>query len=297
MRDSYIKSDVLKEYRKLYKEGAPFALLASLFQVNLILDANVIIKELIWATTKRKNPLGRSDLLEVLEVETVVAWAPTFLEQEVEKNIAVVVGKGARQEDVVVHWKRLRAFIKFVDVGGVPDDGVKYRDPKDIPYILLQRRIEASIVTSDKDVAAMDGRVVPIAVMATLRAYSRAAAVQATFQVGGYTLSSFGLSALVGMTRVASSGFKKMATNVPREVWLALLSMLCVALVIPASRNWLQSRMHTLAAHLGTAGEGFAQLSNVLAAEFLENKLATADALSKVHALLDPAPETPKRPI
>lgn len=138
----------------------------------------------------------------------------------------------------------------------MPDDGVKYRDPKDIPYILLQRRIEASIVTSDKDVAAMDGRVVPIAVMATLRAYSRAAAVQATLQVGGYTLSSFGLSTLVGMTRVASSGVKKMATNVPREVWLALLGMLCVALVIPASRNWLQSRMHTLAAHLGTAGEG-----------------------------------------
>jgi|GEM_PF-6710559 len=222
MPDSPIRSDALKEYRKLYEEGGPFAQLASLFQVNLILDANVIIKELIWATTKRKNPLGRSDLLEVLEVETVVAWAPTFLEREVEKNFAVVVGKGARREDVVDHWVHLRALINFVDVGGVPAD-VKYRDPKDVPYILLQRRIEATIVTADKDVAAMDGKVVPLAVFATLRAYSRAAAVQVTLQVSGYTLGSLGLRALVQITRFASSGVKKAMTNVPREVWLAML--------------------------------------------------------------------------
>lgn len=297
MPDSPIRSDALKEYRKLCEEGAPFAQLASLFQVNLILDANVIIKELIWATTKRKNPLGRSDLLEVLEVETVVAWAPTFLEREVEKNFAVVVGKGAKREDVVAHWVHLRALINFVDVGGVPDDEVKYRDPKDVPYILLQRRIEATIVTADKDVAAMDGRVAPIAVLATLRAYSRAAAVQVTLQVSGYTIGSLGLRALVHITRVASSGVKKVAANVPREMWLAVLGILCLALVIPASRNWLRLQMQTLTGPLGTAAEGLVQLSSALATDFRQKKLATNNAWSQVQAILGEVPEAPKKPI
>ncbi|MCX4176704.1 MULTISPECIES: hypothetical protein [Paraburkholderia] len=297
MPDIPIRSDALKEYRKLYEEGAPFAQLASLFQVNLILDANVIIKELIWATTKRKNPLGRSDLLEVLEVETVVAWAPTFLECEVEKNFAVVVGKGAKREDVVAHWVHLRALINFVDVGGVPDDDVKYRDPKDVPYILLQRKIEAAIVTADKDVAAMDGKVVPLAVFATLRAYSRAAAVQVTLQVSGYTLGSLGLRALVQITRFASSGVKKAAVNVPREVWLAVLGMLCVALVVPASQNWLRLQMQTLTGRFGTAAEGLVQLSNAVATDFHQKKHATNEAWSLVQALLGDLPEVPKKPI
>ncbi|MDR6420512.1 hypothetical protein J2801_002793 [Paraburkholderia phenoliruptrix] len=106
MTDSQIRFDALKEYRKLYQDGAPLAPLASLFQVNLILDANIIIRELIWATTRRKNPFGRSELLEVLEVETVIAWAPTFLKDEVAKHIPVILEKGANHEEVAAHWLR-----------------------------------------------------------------------------------------------------------------------------------------------------------------------------------------------
>ena len=286
MRDSHIRSDVLKDYRKLYDDGASFAQLASLFQVNLILDANVVIRELIWSTTKRKNPIGRSELLEVLEVETVIAWAPTFIESEVEKYIPLIIGKGAKHEEVTAHWLRLRSLIKLVDVGGIPEDGGKYRDPKDVPYILLQQKIGAAIVTTDKDIAGMGGTVAPIAVMATLRAYSRAAAVQVTFQVGGYTLGGLGLKALSGATKFVLSAAKKAAVNVPREVWLAALAALCVAMVIPASRNWLRSQLETMARPLGISIESLAQVSAMLATEFGQRKIEADEALSKVHAIL-----------
>jgi predicted nucleic acid-binding protein len=261
-------------------------LLASLFQVNLILDANVVIRELIWATTKRKNPLGRSELLEVLEVETVIAWAPTFLESEVEKYIPLIIEKGAKHEEVITHWLRLRALIKLVDVGGVPDDGAEYRDPKDVPYIRLQQKIDATIVTTDKDIAGMGGTVAPIAVMATLRAYSRAAAVQATFQVGGYTIGGVGLQALSAATKFVRSAVGKAATNVPREVWLSALAALCVAMVIPSSRNWLRSRLDNMARQVGVTVDGLVQLSTMLATEFGQRKLEADEALSKVHAIL-----------
>ena len=56
MHEGHIQSDTIRKFRKFYADGGPLAFLTSLFQVNLILDANVVIKELIWATTKRKNP-------------------------------------------------------------------------------------------------------------------------------------------------------------------------------------------------------------------------------------------------
>lgn len=297
MHDNHIRSDALKEFRSLYADGAPLALLASLFQVNLILDANVIVRELIWATTRRKNPHGRSELLEVLEVETVIAWAPTFLESEVEKYIPLIIEKGARHEEVTAHWLRLRTLIKLVDVGGIPEDGVDYRDPKDVPYLRLQQKINATIVTADKDIAAMGGTVAPIAVMATLRAYSRAAAVQVTFQVGGYALGGLSLKALSGATKFVHSAAKKAAVNVPREVWLGLLALLCVAMVIPASRTWIRSQLEVMARPLGIAIESLAQVSTMLTTEFGQRRLEVDEALSKVHAVLgiNPAEESPDR--
>lgn len=287
MRDSHIQSDTLKEFRELYSDGAPLAFLASLFQVDLILDANVVIRELTWATTKRKNPDGRSDLLEVLEVETVVAWAPTFLETEVEKYIPRIIAKGAKPEDLAEHWARLRARINLVDVGGVPEDSLEYRDRKDVPYIRLQQKINATIVTADKDIAGMGGTSVPpIAVMATLRAYSRAAAVQVTFQVSGYMLSSVSLNALSGTAKFLYSKARIAMAKVPREVWLCVLAALCVAVVVPASRAWLQKRLEALAGPLGIAVEAIARVTTTLATEYRTRKIEADEALAEVHALL-----------
>ncbi|WP_412022791.1 PIN domain-containing protein [Burkholderia cepacia] len=287
MQDNYIRSDALKQFREFYVDGAPLAFLASIFQVNLILDANVVIREIMWATTKRKNPLGRSELLEVLEVETVIAWAPTFLESEVEKYFPLIVEKGATLEEVTAHWLHLRTLINLVEVGGAPEDGTGYRDPNDIPYIRLQQKINATIVTADKDIAAMGGTVVsPIAAMATLRAYSRAAAVQVTFQVGGYTVGGLGLKGLSGAAKIIHSVAKRAATSIPRDVWLGLLAVLCVAMVIPVSRTWIGSRLEVVAQLLGVSIEGLVQVSTVLATEFGQRKLEADDALSKVEALL-----------
>ncbi|MFM0328962.1 PIN domain-containing protein [Paraburkholderia strydomiana] len=287
MHEGHIQSDTIRKFRKFYADGAPLAFLTSLFQVNLILDANVVIKELIWATTKRKNPHGRSELLEVLEVETVIAWAPTFLEAEVEKYIPLVVEKGASQEEVTAHWQRLRALITLVDVGGAAEDGAEIRDPKDVPYIRLQEKINATIVTDDKDISAMGGTVVPrIAVMASLRAYSRAAAVQVTFQVSGYTFAGLSVRALSGAAKFVYTTAEKAAMKVPREVWLGMLAALCVAMVVPASRIWLRNQLDAVVGQLGIAAGGIANVTSTLATEYRARKLDADDALAKVHALL-----------
>lgn len=285
MTNSPIRSDVLKEYRRRSEDSTQLPIV-SLFQVHLIVDANVVIRELIWATTKRKNPLARSELMEVLHAETVIAWAPTFLKDEVEKHIDAVVRKGAHREDVWAHWTLLQALIKFEDVGDPPADGAGYRDAKDLPYIWLQRKIEAIVVTKDDDIAAMGGRVVPVTIMASLRAYSRAAAVQVTLQVGTYQLGGLSLAALTGALRSLSSLVKKCVERVPREVWMVLLSILLITLLVPAAREWMQARVRSIAERLGSTGEDALLLFNAMACELEQRKLATQQALSEVQAML-----------
>jgi hypothetical protein len=77
MSDYGVRSDALKQLRPYYEAGGPLAPWASVFRLNLIVDANVVLAELRWAVSKRESEVARSDLLEVLEVETVVAYAPT----------------------------------------------------------------------------------------------------------------------------------------------------------------------------------------------------------------------------
>jgi predicted nucleic acid-binding protein len=295
VQHDHIKSDVLKKYRNISGVGTPLALLVSLFQVNLILDANVVIRELLWATTKRRNPLARSELLEVLEVETVVAWAPTFLESEVEKYLAMVVSRGAKKEDVLDHWRKLRALITFVDVGGVPDEDAGHRDPKDVPYILLQKKIQAAIVTADADIAPMGGQVVPIQVMASLRTYSRAAAVQVSLQVGAYSIGNLSLHVVAQIAKSTSSAIGKVAAKLPNEVWLALLAAFCAAFVIPASRNWLHSRLGMLARQAGIGGRELAHLLDTFSQELRQHKAIADTALLQARTLIDPAMGTPEK--
>lgn len=164
---------------------------------------------------------------------------------------------------------------------------MEYRDPKDVPYIRLQQKINATIVTDDKDIAAMGGTAVPpIAVMATLRAYSRAAAVQVTFQVGGYTFGGLSLQALLGAAKFVYSKARKAVAKVPREVWLGMLAVFCVAMVAPASRTWLRKQLEAIAEPLGIAVEGLAEVATKLATEYRAQKLEADEALAKVHALL-----------
>jgi hypothetical protein len=164
---------------------------------------------------------------------------------------------------------------------------LEYRDPKDVPYIRLQQKINATIVTADKDIAGMGGTSVsPIAVMATLRAYSRATAVQVTFQVSGYLLGGVSLSALSGAAKFFYSKVKIAIAKVPREVWVGVLAALCVAMIFPSSRTWLRKRLETLAGPLGIVVEGLAKTTETLATEYRARKLEADKALAKANALL-----------
>ena len=170
----------------------------ALFQVDVFLDANVVLRELMWLSRKRKNPRGRPEVLELLECQTVRGHAPTFLVQEIESKIPKLAQQHRIPEETLRgHWERYRLRITFVDVGG-PSRGRKVRDRKDTPYVRLQQKLEFPIASHDSDIAAMGGKVLRMQVFGSLKMYSRNAAVELHLKVAGigFAVALFGLSTL-----------------------------------------------------------------------------------------------------
>jgi predicted nucleic acid-binding protein len=231
-----VKSDELPKLVSVVRHFEPFKEYAKVFQIDLILDANVVLAELIWVSKKRKNPQARSDLLELMDCATVRAHAPTFLAAEVEFHLPKIARKHRISEEAMrVHWDRFRVLIRFVDVGG-PEVDTIMRDPKDAPYLRLQKQIDALIATYDTDIAGMGGQVIRIQLLAPLKSYSRHAAVE-------YQLKVAGIGSVMLLTAVAAAvvnGTKSMSGHVgklPKSVlWLLAVLVVC-ALLHPTSRK------------------------------------------------------------
>ncbi len=290
MSDYGVRSDALKQLRPYYEAGGPLTPWASVFRLNLIVDANVVLAELRWAVSKRKSEVARSDLLEVLEVETVIAYAPTFLETEVELHMSqTLVGKQGLDETALMsHWRRIRALIQFVDVGG-PADGAEYLDPKDVPYLRLQEHIAAHILTRDKDIGKMGGIVAPISVLGALRTYSRASAVQLSLEVGGATVGAVSLTAVAEIARTTLSATKKVGSRLPREAWIFALAAVCLLLAFPASRRTIFDMAGKLACGLKSTSAAVASVAEVAATEYRLRRNTADEALAVVNkALLKP---------
>ncbi|AIO84516.1 Predicted nucleotide-binding protein [Burkholderia pseudomallei] len=284
--EDVIRSDDLVWLREFADGIEHLSVLAPLFQINLIIDANIILGELRWVSKRRRNESARSELLEVLEVETVLAYAPTFLVEEVTDHLPDLVKQGCDAEKLIVHWARLKALIKFVDVGGIPENGSDYLDPNDVPYLRLQQKISARILSRDKDIEAMEGQTVPIEILGALRNYARRSAVQLTFQVGGYTITGVSLRVFLAIIQDTFPKVKQAASRLPKEFWYAAAACMCVALIHPTSRQWMSSRVSGMRKRIGPSVGGALDVAMTLFTEYGHRRVLTDEALASVYELL-----------
>lgn len=85
-----MRSDALSWLQDLYKEGALLSQFSGLIKFRLIVDANVILKDIRWLVRNRRSGTARTNLLELLEARAVEVFAPTYLSQEVSTHIATI---------------------------------------------------------------------------------------------------------------------------------------------------------------------------------------------------------------
>ncbi|WP_211462886.1 PIN domain-containing protein [Collimonas silvisoli] len=187
-----IKSDSLSAIRPLFETNGLLRMLGQIFKMAVVIDANFIIRDILWLARKRKKPESRTELFEVLVAGTITAYAPTFLVQEMSVNLPRLAREhNVSLDELELHWQTYRAHIHFVDAGGVDD---AYEDPKDAPYLKLQAKLGILILSKDSDIPRMGGKVADAVLVTRLRTYSRHVAVEYTLKTGiaGSLMISFG---------------------------------------------------------------------------------------------------------
>lgn len=242
-----IRSDELPKFTAVLRQIGAVKEWGNRFQVDVILDANVVVRGMIWLAKKRRTPTARPEMLELIECETVRAHAPTYLIREIEVKIPQIAAEHTIPETTLrEHWERYRLRITFVDVGG-PRGRRTTRDRKDTPYLRLQKKLDAPIASHDHDIAAMGGRVVHMQVFGSLRSYSRNVAVEYHLKVTGVGSAA----AFVGVSMLLFRGLKGASTQIgrlPKPILALGIALVILALLDPKSRKKIFAIIGGLAA-------------------------------------------------
>lgn len=292
-RKAPIRSDSLKNLRDLNAAYPWLAEIISVFQVRLVIDANIVIGDLRWLIKKRTSPDARTTLQEVMAAGTVVAYAPTFLDEELRTHFPRL----AEECDVPVErfetaWADYRTSVHFFEPTDVLDAeaAAKVRDPKDLPYVQLRSEIGAAAVYSrDKDVAAMGAPVVKESYLRSLRDYSRAAPVTLTLTVSGSVVAVASAATAYHVLRCVY-GLMQKIRDLPRGLQIALATVAVVALLHPGSRSWLAQAIKALPAHLRTAFDTVAPAVGYVVTEAFTAQEEANAALARARQYLPGSP-------
>lgn len=279
-----IRSDQLPQLAVILKQLAPF-LEAEFFQVRLVLDANVVIRDLRWLC-QRTNPEAKTQVMELMTCQVVQAFAPTYLKTEVRRNIPVVAARhGINPDAMRREWEIYQRAISFVEVGG-PRKRKILSDPKDTPYLRLQEKLDAIIATEDHHLHAATKRVVRLSVFPVLQRYSRNAAVE--FQLKAHAV---GAALALGMACEGAVGAVKGIARLPKPLLWILVIALGVAFLHPTSRRKIWENLDSLLQIIGAAlGELYLQAEPFLIEHENAKQAAAASRAECAHRLGLPHP-------
>lgn len=241
-----IRSDDLTHLRPLLKSGLEEVEVAEKqewgLQVVVIPDANRIIKDLIWLADRRETEEARTRLQEVIDAETVIAVAPSYLKTEMKRKIPDIANRTEASEEEL--WKQWDSYVPRLDFRepslGAEDLAMEVVDDKDVPYVALQREIGAPIFSKDEHISAMGGAVVKEETVQELRAYARADSIRLTVGLHSSLAVELGVEAIRGgfeMLRSLYLGFKRL----PLWVQLSIGVGAAYALSLEQVRNRVRS--------------------------------------------------------
>lgn len=230
-----IRSDTLPELRRvLEKLPALRQYLGDVLQVVLVLDACCVQGELRWRIGPRKNPAARTYLHEAMTSGVVVAFAPSFLEVEIQKYIPKIAEeKGVSADRIQEEWKQFKVLIHFFNP--VPSEKLDNSvDPKDVDYIHVLDQVNGDFVyTSDPHFLKMGARVMPAGLDRVLRDYARATTVILTVKLGSGFAMVAGGHVVYALATLIADLFRKL----PPFLKLLLATGAAIALLHPDSRK------------------------------------------------------------
>jgi len=232
-----IPSDALRALLNLRDEVPAFRqLFRDLIQIVVVLDASAVQGELRWRLGSRINLTARTGLHEAIDSGAVIAVAPIFLRQEIEKHLPLIATEtGAGVEAANAEWDRVQRLIRFYVPNG---DGAEFAlvDPKDSPYALTARELDADFVrTTDPHFVQMGVTVIRPELDRVLRDYARATSVLVTVKLGSGLALTLGIQAFVELIRAII----EMIVKLPPAIKVLLGTAVAIAVLHPTSREKL----------------------------------------------------------
>lgn len=306
MNDPIATSDELPELAQLLDVLKQlWSTLGSVLRVRAVIDSNAVIADLRYLATKRRNPKMRTYLQEVLAAGTLIGYAPDVLGVEVESHFDELAEQTGRPREVfVAEWASYKKLIKFVPVE-VPKDALaesakrSLRDPSDLPFVLVYEAVAAQVIyTRDADHRPTNARTASrLEVLLTLRAYSRAAAVEVKIFLTGAGVMTLALSTLAVLAtglKLLGSLFMKAPTWVKvLLVGVALLPLLPLLHGPTRARlaAWVQHAKKTLGTWWDEAQPQIARWAK----DYHEQSQAAFKAKSELEASLSTTEKLPLR--
>jgi hypothetical protein len=238
-----IPSDALRHL--LYLRDEVPALRPSLddiVQIVVVLDASAVRRELHWRLRLRINPRARTRIHELIDSGVVIAVAPVFLKQEIEKYLPVIARDTRVSVDVAAaEWQRVQSLIRFHEPNG---DGARFAsvDPKDADYMLTAEELGADFVrTCDPHFQRMGANVMGPELESVLRDYARSTSVLVTVKLGSSFAITIGIEVLGELIR----GITETIRRLPPAAKLIIGLAMAIVLLHPTWREkvfqWLKS--------------------------------------------------------
>lgn len=255
-------------------------MLSQLVQFRFVVDSNIVLREVTWLATERRQPDARTALQELVRSGTAILFAPVVLQDEIERHIPRrALELGISPEVLRNQWREYRPYLRFcANDSTVPQD-MLIVDTDDLPFVVLWQEVgAAAVISSDRHISMMGASRIELDVVLRLRDYARAKSVETTIVVGG---TCFVVSASMAMIKV-SVLLGHILRRLPRWVQGVLLACVAGLLLCPASRHKI---ITTLKRVLITCQEGLCQCQPVI--EECLQILATAsyEARTKLSAV------------
>jgi len=177
---------------------------------------------------------------------------------------------------LVDHWQALQPLITFMDTGGADS---AFMDPKDAPYIKLQRQSGHLIYSRDKDILKMGGETATPAMVASLRIYSRHAVIEYTLKAGGAGAIHLSFGFVVSVFRLARS-IAPNARRIPRKIWFTLVLLIACAFLYRPTRQYLVNVLQSISLKSKALGKNVIEQFELSWREHEEAKRTAESALA-----------------
>lgn len=232
----FVESDRLNGLRQLAATWTDLnRIIGGAVQFRLVVDTNVVLGDIRWLATKRKNPDARTALIETISAGTIEVFVPPSLHAEVDEHIErISAEEGLDSATLRAVWADYRKKLVVIEPDGQSVDRYKDSvDPDDAAFVVLAEMIGAAgVVSNDAHIAKMGGKRISVDCVLSLRDYSRATAIELQIKYAGVMVGFLSINAIIGLI----NGIKGIVAKVPDWLKLALIAGAIFCVVHPGTR-------------------------------------------------------------